>query len=90
MASSKLEGAGGSGVEGTEAAPNGSPNAPSRVASTDGSTDGSTRDPTTTLTVLQDWLRTVGPVATINPLMLNRAVEPRQRASKPRIARGKA
>ncbi|HEX5372855.1 MAG TPA: helix-turn-helix transcriptional regulator [Aquabacterium sp.] len=38
----------------------------------------------------QDWLRTVGPVATINPLMLNRAVEPRQRASKPRIARGKA
>ena len=26
----------------------------------------------------------VGPVATINPLMLNRVAEPRQRASKPR------
>ncbi len=32
----------------------------------------------------QDWLHTVGPVATINPLMLNRVAEPRQRASKPR------
>jgi transcriptional regulator with XRE-family HTH domain len=36
----------------------------------------------------QDWLRTVGPVATINPLMLNRVTQPRQRASKPRAPRG--
>ena len=32
----------------------------------------------------QDWLHRVGPVATINPLMLNRAARPRQRASRPR------
>jgi transcriptional regulator with XRE-family HTH domain len=38
----------------------------------------------------QDWLHTVGPVATINPLMLSRAAEPRQRASKPRVPRSKA
>ena len=32
----------------------------------------------------QDWLLRVGPIATINPLMLNRAAQPRQRASRPR------
>jgi transcriptional regulator with XRE-family HTH domain len=35
----------------------------------------------------QDWLKTVGPVATINPLMLSRTTAPRQRASKPRAPR---
>jgi transcriptional regulator with XRE-family HTH domain len=35
----------------------------------------------------QDWLLRVGPVATINPLMLNRAAQPRQRASRPRNRR---
>lgn len=34
-----------------------------------------------------DWLHTIAPVATINPLMLNRQAEPRQRAGKPRGAR---
>ncbi|WP_272939561.1 helix-turn-helix transcriptional regulator [Cupriavidus necator] len=32
----------------------------------------------------QGWFGTIGPVATINPLMLTRTAEPRQRASKPR------
>ena len=32
----------------------------------------------------QDWLRTVGPVASINQLMLSRTAQPRQRASRPR------
>jgi len=32
----------------------------------------------------QDWLDTIGPVATINPLMLTREAQPRQRASSPR------
>jgi len=32
----------------------------------------------------QEWLGTIGPVATINPLMMTRDAEPRQRASKPR------
>jgi transcriptional regulator with XRE-family HTH domain len=35
----------------------------------------------------QDWLKTVGPIATINPLMLSRTNAPRQRASKPRAPR---
>ncbi|WP_081087797.1 helix-turn-helix transcriptional regulator [Burkholderia stagnalis] len=30
------------------------------------------------------WLETIAPVPTINPLMLTRKAEPRQRASKPR------
>lgn len=34
----------------------------------------------------QDWLRMVGPVASINPLMLSRTAQPRQRASRPRPA----
>lgn len=38
----------------------------------------------------QGWLRTVGPVATINPLMLTRATQPRQRASKSRRTIGPA
>ncbi len=33
------------------------------------------------------WLQTIAPVATINPLTLNRAAEPRQRASRPRTPR---
>ncbi|WP_284454520.1 helix-turn-helix domain-containing protein [Cupriavidus campinensis] len=32
----------------------------------------------------QEWFNTIGPVSTINPLMMTRAAEPRQRASKPR------
>ncbi|SDC53933.1 hypothetical protein SAMN05216345_102678 [Cupriavidus sp. YR651] len=32
----------------------------------------------------QEWFATIGPVATINPLMMTRGAEPRQRASKPR------
>ncbi|AXK37973.1 XRE family transcriptional regulator [Crenobacter cavernae] len=32
----------------------------------------------------EQWLETIAPVATINPLMLTRAAKPRQRASKPR------
>lgn len=32
----------------------------------------------------QEWFNTIGPVATINPLMMTRDAEPRQRASKPR------
>jgi transcriptional regulator with XRE-family HTH domain len=32
----------------------------------------------------QEWFSTIGPVATINPLMMARDGEPRQRASKPR------
>lgn len=35
----------------------------------------------------EGWLQTIAPVATINPLMLTRSAEPRQRASKPRIAK---
>ncbi len=34
-----------------------------------------------------DWLKTIAPVATINPLMLDRHAEPRQRAARPRVAR---
>ena len=34
----------------------------------------------------EDWLATIAPVSTINPLMLNRAAEPRQRASRNRHA----
>lgn len=37
----------------------------------------------------EGWLQTVAPVATINPLMLTRFAEPRQRASRPRTTRGK-
>lgn len=33
------------------------------------------------------WLETIAPVPTINPLMLARKAEPRQRASKPRKPR---
>jgi transcriptional regulator with XRE-family HTH domain len=32
----------------------------------------------------QEWLNTVAPVATINPLALTREARPRQRASRPR------
>lgn len=32
----------------------------------------------------EQWLETIAPVATINPLMLTREAKPRQRASKPR------
>lgn len=32
----------------------------------------------------EGWLDTIAPVSTINPLMLNRAAEPRQRASRNR------
>lgn len=32
----------------------------------------------------QEWFGTIGPVATINPVMMTRDAEPRQRASKPR------
>lgn len=35
----------------------------------------------------EDWLKSIAPVATINPLMLGRNAEPRQRAGKPRTAR---
>lgn len=31
----------------------------------------------------QDWLNTIAPVATINPLTLTREAQPRQRASRP-------
>lgn len=34
----------------------------------------------------EQWLDTIAPVSTINPLMLNRAAEPRQRASRSRNA----
>jgi len=34
----------------------------------------------------EEWLNTIAPVSTINPLMLNRAAEPRQRASRSRNA----
>ncbi|MDR2187118.1 MAG: helix-turn-helix domain-containing protein [Azonexus sp.] len=33
----------------------------------------------------QDWLNTIAPVATINPLAITRQAEPRQRASRPRV-----
>lgn len=33
----------------------------------------------------EQWLETIAPVATINPLMLTREAKPRQRASKPRV-----
>ena len=32
----------------------------------------------------QDWLNTIAPVATINPLTLTREAQPRKRASRPR------
>jgi len=32
----------------------------------------------------ETWLDTIAPMATINPLMLTRKAQPRQRASKPR------
>lgn len=35
----------------------------------------------------QDWLTTIAPVATINPLVLTREAQPRQRASRARRAR---
>lgn len=34
----------------------------------------------------EDWLKSIAPVATINPLMLGRRAEPRQRAGRPRRA----
>ncbi len=37
----------------------------------------------------QDWLNTIAPVATINPLALTREAQPRQRASRP-LRTGKA
>lgn len=33
----------------------------------------------------EQWLETIAPVPTINPLMLTRTASPRQRASKPRF-----
>lgn len=33
----------------------------------------------------EQWLETIAPVPTINPLMLTRTASPRQRASKPRV-----
>jgi len=35
----------------------------------------------------EDWLKSIAPVATINPLLLGRNAEPRQRAGKPRKTR---
>lgn len=35
----------------------------------------------------QEWLNTIAPVATINPLALTREAQPRQRASRPRRLR---
>lgn len=35
----------------------------------------------------QDWLNTMSPVATINPLMITREAQPRQRASHTRRAK---
>jgi len=35
----------------------------------------------------QDWLQSIAPVATINPLMLTPQAQPRQRASRPRRRR---
>lgn len=35
----------------------------------------------------QDWLSTIAPVATINPLTLTREAQPRQRASRARRVR---
>lgn len=35
----------------------------------------------------QEWLNTIAPVATINPLALTREAQPRQRASRPRRIR---
>lgn len=35
----------------------------------------------------QEWLNTIAPVATINPLMLTSAAQPRQRASRARRVR---
>lgn len=35
----------------------------------------------------QEWLNTIAPVATINPLALTREAQPRQRASRPRRKR---
>lgn len=35
----------------------------------------------------EQWLETIAPVPTINPLMLTREAKPRQRASKPRLKR---
>ena len=34
-----------------------------------------------------EWLQSIAPVATINPLMLTRAAAPRQRSSRPRSRR---
>lgn len=38
----------------------------------------------------ENWLDTVAPVASINPLMMTRSAAPRQRASHPRATRPKA
>lgn len=38
----------------------------------------------------EDWLNTIAPVASINPLMLTRSAAPRQRASRPRATQRKA
>ena len=35
----------------------------------------------------EEWLNTIAPVATINPLALTREAQPRQRASRPRRIR---
>lgn len=37
----------------------------------------------------QEWLDSIAPVATINPLTLTRAAQPRQRASRPRRQRAR-
>ncbi len=38
----------------------------------------------------EDWLQTIAPVATINPLTMTRTAGPRQRASRPRAERKNA
>lgn len=37
----------------------------------------------------QEWLNTIAPVATINPLALTREAQPRKRASRPRLSQNK-
>lgn len=38
----------------------------------------------------EDWLKTIAPVASINPLAMSRDATPRQRASRPRATRNVA
>ena len=36
----------------------------------------------------EDWLKTIAPMATINPLTMTRSAQPRQRARRRTLARG--